>query len=113
MASTDITGSVTLTIVGSASNTFSFAPAAGYGCASIFADGVNLGRVNVGAFDQNGAGGVNPADFSVWLTDSFDEDVEGRSDYNCSNSVNPADLSLLLGVSLGSGSVISCSSYCF
>jgi hypothetical protein len=112
-ADTDGTGTLTLTLVGAGNNALSFSPAAPFMCAIIYADGVNLGTVNVGAYDQNGAGGVNPADISVWLADSFDGDIEGRSDFNCSNSVNPADLSLLLGVSLGSGSAASCSSYCF
>lgn len=111
-AVTDGTGTVTLRIVGGARNTSSGSPAEGFKCATVFADGVNLGTINVGAFDQNGAGGVNPADVSVWLPDSFDPDFEGRSDFNCSNTVNPADLSLLLGVSLGGGSAASCGAYC-
>lgn len=68
--------------------------------------------LNVAAYDQNGSGGVNPADISVWLSDSFDVDFEGRSDFNCSNGVNPADLSLLLQTSLLAGSVQSAADYC-
>jgi hypothetical protein len=111
-AVTDGSGTVMISIVGGANNTFTNAPAAGSNCGIIFADGVNLGPVNVGAFDQNGSGGVNPADVSVWLADSFDGDLEGRSDFNCAGGVNPADLSVLLGVSLGGGSATSCGSYC-
>ena len=110
-AVTDGAGTVVLRIVGGANNTGG-SPAAGFKCATVFADGVNLGTVNVGAYDENGGTGVNPADISVWLPDSFDVDFEGRSDFNCTNSVNPADLALLLGASLGGQSFNSCSAYC-
>ena len=110
-AVTDGAGTVVLRIVGGANNVGGSA-AAGFKCATVYADGVNLGTINVGAFDQNGGGGVNPTDLSLFLPDSFDGDFEGRSDYNCSNTVNPTDLSLLLGASLGGGSATSCTVYC-
>ena len=110
-AVTDGAGTVVLRIVGGARNVGG-SPAAGFKCATVYADGVNLGTINVGAFDQNGGGGVNPTDLSLFLPDSFDGDFEGRSDYNCSNTVNPTDLSLLLGASLGGGSSTSCTAYC-
>ena len=111
-AVTDGAGTVTLRIVGGARNTAAGSPAAGFQCATVFADGVNMGNINVGAYDENGGTGVNPADIAVWLPDSFDVDFEGRSDFNCSGTVNPADLASLLGVSLGGGSAASCSAYC-
>lgn len=113
-AVTDGAGSVVLRIVGGARNSASGTPGAGFKCATVYADGVNLGTINVGAFDENGAGGVNPADISVWLPDSFAYPTTyvGRSDFNCSNSINPADLSTLLGASLGGGSFNSCAAYC-
>ena len=110
-AVTDGAGTVVLRIVGGANNSGGSA-AAGFKCATVYADGVNLGTINVGAYDQNGGGGVNPTDLSLFLPDSFDGDFEGRSDYNCSNTVNPTDLSLLLGASLGGGSFNSCAAYC-
>lgn len=109
---TDGTGTVTMRIVGGANNTASGTPAAAFNCGTVFADGVNMRQVNIGAFDQNGAGGATPADVSVWLADSFDPDVEGRSDFNGTNTVTPADLSILLGVTLGGGSTSSCGAYC-
>jgi hypothetical protein len=111
-AVTNGAGAVVLRIVGGARNTASGSPAAGFKCATVYADGVNLGTINVGAYDENGAGGVNPADISLFLPDSFDGDYEGRSDFNCSQTVNPADLSLLIGTSLGGGSAASCGAYC-
>jgi len=108
---TDGSGTIVLRIVGGANNVGGSA-AAGFKCATVYADGVNMGTINVGAFDQNGGGGVNPTDISLFLPDSFDGDFEGRSDYNCSNTVNPTDLSLLLGASLGGGSGSSCGAYC-
>lgn len=115
-AVTDGAGTVVLRVVGGARNSGGGAPAEGFKCATVYADGVNLtlpvSGLNVGAFDENGAGGVNPADISVWLSDSFDADFEGRSDFNCSNSANPVDLALLLSASLGGGSATSCAAYC-
>ena len=113
-AVSDGAGSVVLRVVGGARNTAAHTVGAGFKCATVYADGVNLGTINVAAFDENGAGGVNPADISVWLPDSFDYPAtyRGRSDYNCTNSINPADLSLLLGASLGGASFNSCSAYC-
>lgn len=111
-AVTNGAGAVVLRIVGGARNIASGSPASPFKCATVYADGVNLGNINVGAYDENASGGVNPADVSVWLPDSFDADYEGRSDFNCSGTINPADLSLLLGVSLGGGSATSCSAYC-
>jgi len=112
-ATTDESGSITLTLTGGANNLGAGEPAAPFKCANVYVEGVNLGAMNVGVFDENGAGGVNPADMSVWLSDSFSPSVEGRSDFNCTNSVNPADLSVLIAISLGSASRFSCSAYCF
>lgn len=111
---TDGSGSIVMKIVGGARNTASHTPGSPFKCATVYADGVNMGKINVGAYDENGAGGVNPADISVWLPDSFDYPAtyRGRSDFNCTQSINPADLSLLLATSLGGASFNSCSAYC-
>ena len=90
---------------------------AGFRCAVVRVDpayGGNLGTMNVAAFDENGVGGLNPADISVWLPDAFafPQAYVGRSDFNCTNSINPADLAMLLNASLGSGSTHSGSPYC-
>ncbi len=72
-----------------------------------------MGLINVGAFDEDGSGGVNPADIAAWLTDAFDAGAyRSRSDFNCSNSINPADLAELLNTLLRGGSSNSCSDYC-
>ncbi len=109
---TDAMGTATMRIVGGAANNAAGSPAAGARCARIYADGVLLGSVNVGAFDQNGGGGLNVADVSVWLSDAFDDDLEGRSDFDCSGSVTPADLAVLTSVTFGDGSLTSCAGYC-
>lgn len=109
---TDATGTATLRIVGGANNASPGLAGAGFKCAHVFADGVRMPDMNVSAFDENGGGGVNPADISLWLLDSFSATYKGRADYNCSNSTNPTDLSILLSASLGGGSFASCSAYC-
>jgi hypothetical protein len=113
-ATTDAMGAVHMSIIGSATNTAAHTPGAGFKCATVYGGTGNLGTMNVGAFDQDGGGGVNPADISAWLPDFFDYPTtyRGRSDFNCTNSINPADLSILLGVSLGSGSTESAADYC-
>jgi hypothetical protein len=113
-ATTDALGTVRMSIVGFATNTAAHSPGAGFKCATVYAGTTNLGTINVAAFDQNGAGGVNAADISVWLPDAFDFPTvyRGRSDFNCTNSVNPADLSILLATLFGSGSIESAADYC-
>ena len=114
-AVSDGAGSVVLRIVGGARNTAArFAGTSGFKCATVYADGVNLGTNNVGAFDENAAGGANPADISVYLPDQFDfpTTYRGRSDFNCTQSINPSDLSILLGAVLGGESTNSCTAYC-
>ena len=110
-ATTDVNGMVVMRIVGGGLNG---GPAAGFKCASIYAGSpaVFLGRANVGIFDENGAGGVNPTDISIWFGDWASPGFEGRSDYNCSHSINAADLSIFLDASLAGGSFNSCSVYC-
>jgi hypothetical protein len=93
------------------------APAQGVtpsGCGTIYADGVNLGSVNIGVYDLDSGSGVNPADMSQWLQDSLVRPgEEARADYDGSGTVNPADFALLLSVSLHqSGTGVSCSNYC-
>jgi hypothetical protein len=101
---TDGSGSVTMRVVGGARNVGGNTPAEGFGCATVFADGVNMKQVNAAAFDQNSASGANPVDIALWLSDSLDGDFEGRSDYNATNTVNPVDLSLLLSASIAASS---------
>jgi len=108
-AVTDANGVVKLALIGNASNSHSGSPAAGWKCAMVYADGVNMGDLNVGCYDQNGSLGANPADASIWSSDNFDDDYEGRSDLNCTHSINPVDLSLILN---NFSSVVSCSNYC-
>jgi hypothetical protein len=113
-AVTDGTGSVVMRIMGGANNCSAHTPGAGFKCATVSAGGVNLGNINVAAFDLTGDGGVNPADISVWIPDQFDYPTTyvSRSDYNCSGTISPADLSLLFGAFFADGSTVSCAAYC-
>jgi len=111
-AVTDGSGTVTLRIVGGANNPGGNPPGAGHKCATVYADGVNLGTINVGAYDENGGGGLGAADLSAWLSDNFGGGYKGRSDFDCSNSVGAADFSLLLSASFGGGSTTSCGAFC-
>lgn len=111
-AVTDGAGEVILRVTGGSNNLASGTPGAGFKCAIVYADGVALGTVNVGIFDQNGGGGVSVPDVSLFLADSFRYAglaiYVGRSDYNCSNSINPTDLAQMLSVSIPATSSNSC-----
>jgi hypothetical protein len=77
------------------------APGFGPGGAKVFANGCLLGTVSVAAFDQNGIGGSNAVDLSLFLNDRFSGMAlpsldRGRSDYNGDGVVNVVDLSLWL-----------------
>jgi len=63
-------------------------------------------RTYLGAYDQNGAGGVNAADQSLFLACLFGA-YRSRADYNGSGTVTAADLSKLLQVQFGGGSSVS------
>ena len=114
---TDAQGTVVFRIVGGARNTGPGSPAAGFKCARVFVNGfdptVPVGGLNVAAFDQNSAGGANPADLALVLSDAFSPGLEGRSDFNCSNTINPVDVSMMLQASLQGGSQQSSGDYCW
>jgi hypothetical protein len=109
---TDGAGRVSFTIVGSSNNMTGAAPGHALNCVRIYMEGIGISHARVAAFDQNGVGGVNPVDMSVWLPDSFSGTFFERSDYNFDGNLTPGDLSLLLQVSLSTFSFTSCGSYC-
>jgi len=116
-ATTDASGTTRMRITGGARNMVPHTPGAGFQCGVVRADGVELGAINVAAFDENGVGGANPADLSLYFSDAQDYMSEagiyrGRSDFNCSHSLNPADQSLLMSIIFRGRSVNSCSTYC-
>jgi len=115
-AITDALGIARFRIVGAASNPTGHAPGASTACARVTADGILLGTMSVGAFDQDGSSGVNPTDASICFSDSLDFFMNGsyvgRSDYNNSGTINPVDISILLGVSLRRESLASAAAYC-
>jgi hypothetical protein len=127
---TDVTGSVTISVVGAANNTGPVggiaAPGSGLDAVTIFADGVSLGQVHVtSVLDQNGASGGNghnAQDLAFFSGDLGSAALFGtyraRSDYNSDEANSGLDLSVysnLLGASaLGIGSGLGCfsGSYC-
>jgi hypothetical protein len=116
-AVTNASGVATFLIAGYAASGPGNPPGAGAGCATVQVDGVPFSNLTIGSFDQNGAGGVNPADLSNWLGDrqafiASALNYRGRSDFNGSNTVDPADGSLILGRSSSPAADFSCAATC-
>ena len=110
---TDSHGVARARIVGAASHHAAGDPGAGFKCAGFSSSGVDLGPLNIATYDQDGVGGVNPVDVSLWISDALStRTIVGRSDFNCTNTINPVDLSRLLSASFGSGSLVSATNYC-
>jgi hypothetical protein len=121
VALTDATGTASFTVLGGANNVgggILGAPAPGFGLggATVKADGVLLGTLDVGAADQNNNGGVNVTDLALFLNDRFSitgpANYRGRSDYNGSGTVDVTDLALFLQIRFGNQSSLSCAASC-
>jgi hypothetical protein len=108
-AATDASGTVSFTIVGGGVGSASVLVNNG---GKIYADGVLLKNVTVGAYDLDGIGGVGTGDLSAWLTDFGSGIAYGRSDYDGSGGVGTGDLSLWLTVFGAAASTSSCSATC-
>jgi len=109
-ALTDVTGTATFVVVGGG---YSVAgPAHAAGAAKVYADGVLLGPLSVGTYDENGAAGVGGADLSRFLADFVAGTHPDRSDFNGAAGVGGADLSLWLAVFVSGASNTSSTSYC-
>jgi len=109
-ALSDAAGVANFVVVGGgmASVAAAHAPLSG----KVYADGVLLGNIGVGAYDQNGAGGVGGADLSRVLGDFVLGTNPDRTDYNGAGGVGGADLSLWLSVFVAGASNTSSASYC-
>lgn len=83
------------------------------GCAKVYADGVLLGSIGVGMYDEDGASGVAGADLSLWKFDFVNHPATSdRSDYDGAGGVAGADLSLWVGVFVNGKSNTSAATYC-
>jgi hypothetical protein len=110
IALTNGSGVATLAVVGG--GLAAAGPAHAAGAAKVWADGVLLGPLSVGTYDENGAAGVGGADLSRFLADFVAGTHPDRSDFNGAAGVGGADLSLWLAVFVSGASNTSSSSYC-
>jgi hypothetical protein len=78
----------------------------------VYADGVLLGSIAVGMYDEDGAGGVSIADLSIWATDFFGGSNPERSDFDNASGVTIADLSVWASTFFAGGSNASATTYC-
>jgi hypothetical protein len=120
----DISGNVSFNVLGADGIVPPKPVGPGVGCASILADGVNLGPVTVIYHDPNGlvsggSDGMNITDTSSVLGDIFVNGIfVGRSDFDESTTLSIVDFSFALTAALGTGGassagcVASGSSYC-
>jgi hypothetical protein len=117
-AITDADGIAVFRIAGGAASGPGSPPGAGSpGCATVRADGILLGNLLVGAYDNDLTNGVNPADLSNWLSDrnAFVNNpaaYRSRSDFDGSATVTPADGSAILSASSSPASNVSCGPTC-
>lgn len=96
---TDANGFATFVLIGGGSSAGGPGfPSRSTGCARVFLDGVLIAMVTVGAHDQNGHGGVTPADVAAMIADVLSPGYETRSDVNCSLDLSPADVSRCIAV---------------
>ena len=98
-AVTNVSGVATFRLLGRIGTHPGFATGKVSGCASVTADGVALGAINVAVADQNGAGGCNAADGALFLADrdqGASPKNQARSDFNGAAGVNAADGALFL-----------------
>lgn len=107
---TDATGVAYFVVVGGGYGAVSpaHAPLSG----KVYADGVLLGNIGVGVYDQNGGAGVGAADLSRVLGDFVGGTNPDRTDYNGVGGVGAADISLWLGTFVAGKSNTSSASYC-
>ena len=92
-------GVATFSVLGSATNPGGGGPGAVSPCAVVFIGGVAAGPINISSPDQNGVGGLNVADGSLFLQDRdllASPKNQARSDFNNSGTVNPADGAIFL-----------------
>jgi hypothetical protein len=98
-AVTNASGIATFRLLGRIGTHPGFATGKVSGCASVTADGVALGAINMAIADQNGAGGCNAADGALFLADRDNAGSpknQARSDFNGAAGVNAADGAIFL-----------------
>lgn len=82
------------------------------GCARVLANGVLLGRIDVGTYDENGRFGVDAIDLSRLASDLFSGLDADRSDFDGDGTVSLLDLSVWMQVYFRGKSTASSSNYC-
>ncbi len=109
---TDITGTVTFTVLGGGKGAHTASTLHGGG--KVFANGVQLATPTITAFDLDGVGGVGINDLSVWLVDfgTSGNPAFGRSDFDQNGAVGINDLSVWLNFFGFSSSIASCAVNC-
>jgi len=109
---TDVTGTVTFTVLGGGKGAGTATTLHGGG--KVFANGTQIGTPTITAVDLDGAGGVGINDLSVWLGDfgTSGNPAFGRSDFDQNGSVGINDLSVWLTFFGQSSSLSSCSVNC-
>jgi hypothetical protein len=107
---TDATGVASFVVVGGGKAIVGapHAPLAG----KIYADGVLLGSLAVGIYDQDGVSGVAIPDLSRWAADFFGGTSPERSDFDNVSGVQVPDLSVWASTFFAGQSTASAATYC-
>lgn len=110
-AVSDRSGLATFRVMGSATN-LGASPGSVGPCLDVFGDGVFFKVVRVATLDQNGLGGADGGDFSLFLADYFSGQSFARSDYDGNGTLEGNDLSLWLSAFFAGGSAQSGGATC-
>jgi hypothetical protein len=102
---------VTFRIVGCANNSGA-SPGATVPDVDVYADGVFLRTIRAAAIDEDGAGGVDGADLSLFLADYFSGQSFARSDFDGDGVLSGNDLSVWHAAFFGGTSARSASPTC-
>ena len=107
---TDMTGTVSFTVLGGSNGTGNATTLPGG--ARIYANGVLIGSPSVSAYDLDGVAGVGINDLAVWMNDFGSGETWGRSDLDGSGTVGINDLAMWLEVYGAGTSSVGCANSC-
>ncbi len=107
-ATTDGGGYASFTLLGACTGQ----PSSGRRPITVFANGVRVGSIGVGAFDLDGVGGVTLVDLRIWTADFYSDTHPAIADLDGDGRVTLMDLSVWAGPFFSGAQWQSAGPYC-